>query len=94
MIVTLDMAKRQLRVTSDADDQTVYEKLEQASDLVFDYLKVDADEYETVGGFDDVPTVVAAAILRVLTNLYDEEHEPIDAHVVNMLRRLRDPALA
>ena len=95
MLIDLDSAKRHLRITNDAQDERVHSKVVQASAIVRDYLKVDADEWD----IDDtsaavLPYEIEAAALLVLEALHDGSTEPLSDAVKSLLHRHRDPALA
>jgi hypothetical protein len=126
-LVTEEQALRQLRLVStsiSADELTdVMFKVEQASAIVIDYLKLPdpdttdpnrpspyaptesplgtmpAAPYAPATAWTDTtcPPLVQAAILIVLTALYDgrtPDDELLSGPVMTMLNRLRDPALA
>lgn len=94
-LVTLDEARRHLQLTetdmADADRSAdVASKAEQASEIVVDYI-----ERPEHGWADaDAPFVVKAAVLLVLTALFEQRDEAITDPVRSLLRRYRDPALA
>lgn len=100
LLVGLDQAKRQLRVTHDEDDLDILEKLAEAEDIILVYLKAQADETWTD---DTVPGAVKAAILKQTVFLWrfrgdDEGRQDIDDHglapgVRALLSFYRDPAL-
>lgn len=96
MIVDLEKAKQHLHIVDDNDDENIVTKLEQASAIVLDYLKVDEDTYSLdASPYVEAPKGVQAATLLVLENLYDRSDEdPISNAVRSLLHRLRDPALA
>jgi hypothetical protein len=95
-LVTLEQAKRQLRVDYDDDDSEILLKAEEASDIVVDYIK------RPDHGWSDrtCPGHVRSAVLLVLGNLYGprgddvKTAEPLSQPVMNLLWRERDPALA
>lgn len=90
-LVKLDQAKLRLRLT-EADDYhepDVKMKMEQASDIVIDYIKRSDHEWTD----EDTPPVVQAAILEVVRNLF-EGVDPMPQPVKDLLWRFRDPALA
>ena len=94
MLVDIETAKRHLRIDTDDSDENLARKIEQASAIVRDYLKVDDDEWD----IDDtsasvLPYEVEAAVLLVMEALYDGT-EPLSQAVKDLLHRHRDPALA
>lgn len=96
-LVTEDEARLHLRLDVDAEsppgpvDRLLSMKILQASDIVVDYLKLLDHEWTT----DTCPPTVKAAVLLVLTMLYDHvEDDPLTPGVKNLLQRYRDPALA
>jgi hypothetical protein len=108
-LITLEQAKLQLRLTGTTEhDSDIALKMEQATAIVVDYIKRPDHGWEagspgSPGGGspqDDAEfTIVQAAILEVLTNLFfhrgdDGADGPITPRLESMLRRLRDPALA
>jgi hypothetical protein len=94
-LITLDQAKRHLRMGDDEDEE-IEEKVNEASAIVLDYLKVPADEW-AVGA---VPYLVQAATKLVLGALMENREgnadgpEPLSQAVKDLLHRYRDPALA
>ncbi|HZH10551.1 MAG TPA: head-tail connector protein [Microvirga sp.] len=96
-LITKDQAKQQLRIDFDDQDADLEMKIEQASEIVIDYLKrPDHGWTETT-----VPKPVQAAILLVLTALWDDrdghgdgDYLAPDGPVARLLTRFRDPALA
>lgn len=96
-LVTLQKAKLHLNETSDARDEDIAFKAEQASDIIVDYLKTDEAAAYTI---DTVPKPVQAAVLLMLTHLVESRGEDMDRdeHLWNAIERLlmrfRDPALA
>ena len=96
MIVDLETAKRHLRRTDDDDDENIVSKLEQASAIVVDYLKLDAGTYDVgASPYVEPPQMVQAAVLLTLENLYvNPEEDPLSNAVRSILHRSRDPALA
>lgn len=96
MIVNLQEAKQHLRVDIDDDDDNIVLKRDQAEAIVIDYLKLDAGTYDIdASPYTAPPKPVTAAILMVLTNLYDNpDQDPLSVAVRSILHRLRDPALA
>lgn len=103
-LVTLDVAKFQLRITDTLHDADIQLKMAQATDTVLDYLKHAADPTWTP---DTVPRPVQSAILIYLTHLYEHRGDDMsptasgqtpDADVwlalERLLKRFRDLALA
>lgn len=73
-------------------------KIEQASEIVIDYLKRSESSWEDP---DTVPKPIQAAVLLVLTALWDDREGTGDGDyilpggaVARLLVRFRDPALA
>jgi hypothetical protein len=109
-IVTLAEAKQHLRITSDAENQDLGEKLADAHALVLDYVadsKGDAYQAEMLTWDDEsAPRAVRAAILRQFGDLVrfrGNDDDPaevrvdgttISPRVRQLLRMYRDPALA
>lgn len=104
--ITLDQAKAHLRVDSNVEDDDIQHKLDEAQSIVLDYVKNPLGIWYDTDGVTPLPTPlpIISAIKLVLGNLYlyreggDERYtvhvEPISGAVVNILMRLRDPALA
>lgn len=98
VLITLAQAKHQLVIedsTTDRDSEIIL-KMEEASDIVVNYLKAQADATWTQS---TVPARIRAAILLVLTNLWahrgdSSESDPISDAVASLLMRDRDPAVA
>jgi hypothetical protein len=91
-LVTIEQAKISLRLT-DTDDYhfpNVEMKMEQATDIVVDYIK--RPEHGWTDG--DAPPIIQAAVLEVLRRLFEGLDDPLSNDVKNILRRYRDPALA
>lgn len=97
LLITLAEAKTHLHITTAAHDADITAKLEQAQDIILDFLKHGADPAWTA---DTLPLPVRSAVLLVLTHLYDhrgEDMEPDEAlwtAIGRLLVRFRDPALA
>jgi len=101
-LVTLQTAKDHLQIPTmapgDPDEADVQLKLDQAEAIILDYLKERASE--TWVSPETAPPPVVAAILKMLTALYEHrgDLEETDADlwdaIANLLRRFRDPALA
>jgi hypothetical protein len=111
LFVTLQQAKDHLRIDGSDSDTDVTLKVTQAEAIVTDYLKV--DENMLAGSppawstsspalwTDRDVSVIQAAVLLVLSALYDDEMNRTVADymapggvVALLLARLRDPALA
>lgn len=95
MLIDLQTAKEWLRVRHDDEDALITRLAEQAVGMVVDYIKR-PDHGWTL---ETLPAHVEAAILHVLTRLYDDRSGELDGgpmpqHVKDMLWRERDPALA
>jgi hypothetical protein len=107
-IITLEQANAHLRLDLDMGSPSdpripdVELKMMQAEALILDYLKVGANEILSPSVFNDQDmSVVQAAVLMVLSALYDDEAErTLGAYMAPMgvisllLMRLRDPTLA
>lgn len=97
-LVTLEAAKEHLRIDADDQNDEVTDRINDASDIVIDYLK------RPDHGWTDetVPGQVRASVLLVLGALWVNRDgvgdavdlDPISPAVVSLLRRMRDPALA
>ena len=102
-LVTLDQGKDHLRVQTAAEDNDITTKIEQASGLVVDYLKLSGlpAEWDSPANSPpgkNVPQHVQAAVLLCLGELY-RNRESSSANVLSdavksLLDRTRDPALA
>lgn len=95
-IISLDEAKRHLRVDDSDNDEDILAKTEQAIAIIYGYLK---KPIPNVDGSppDEVDGSAKASILLALTGLYDGRDpatEIITPAIVALLMRLRDPALA
>jgi hypothetical protein len=102
-LVSLAIAKEQLRITDADHDAEITRMSHEATDVILDYLKHGADPAWTP---ETVPLPVQAAILRMLSHLYadrgDREAKETDASadekvwaaIDRLLARFRDPALA
>lgn len=106
-LVTLDQAKRHLRIYHDDENIDVAEKAEQASDIIIDYIK--RPDHGWTNAVDpstpsDAPSLIKAAVLLQLGYIWeyrgDEEPEFVQADgylpraVTSILHRYRDPAYA
>lgn len=93
-LVTMDQARLQLHEVQDDGpvDANIAMKLEQATGIVIDYLKTPDHGWTAL----TVPEPIHAAILLVLTSLYDSPatEDPITPAVESLCRRYRDPAMA
>lgn len=98
-LVSLAMAKRHLHVDGADFDADLQDKLEQASEIVIDYIKrPDHGWTETTS-----PHLIKAAVCIALADLWEQrgsglKETKIDAvlnpTVCNILHRYRDPAFA
>ena len=103
-LVTLKQTKEHLRVTHVADDDDTLGKIEQASAIVLDYLKLDAIPDGWDAGTGDspgrktVPFVVQAAVLLIVGELFKNREasaaDLLSKTVTDLLVRWRDPAFA
>jgi hypothetical protein len=94
MLVDLETTKGHLRMDEDFADDVIYSKIEQASEILIDYLKVDADLWDQDSTeSEEIPKVVEAATLLMVDALFHDE-DPLSDKVRNLVHRLRDPALA
>lgn len=99
-LLTLDVAKRHLRVDHTDDDADITRKIDQASAIVLDYIK----QRDAVWTPDDVPAPIQAAVEIMLSKLYDDRAAGVTDNevamgylpktVTSILHRYRDPALA
>lgn len=96
-LITKEQAKQQLRIDYNDQDADLEMKMEQASDIIIDYLKKPDHGWTN----QTVPKPVQAAILLVLTALWDDRTGSGDGDylapngpVARLLVRFRDPALA
>lgn len=102
-LVTLTQLKDHLRVVDDTEDADIQGKLEMASGIILDYLKLSGIPDTWHGATDDspgtgVPPLVQSATLLVAAELYhNREASAVDVlspGIKDLLRRQRDPALA
>jgi uncharacterized phage protein (predicted DNA packaging) len=109
-LLTLDVAKKHLRVDHADDDADITRKIDQASAIVLDYIKKtigtpDPEDPSIVDWTDaTVPPPVAAAVEIMLSKLYDDRAAGdtdnavamgyLPKTVTSLLHRYRDPALA
>lgn len=95
-LITTDEARRQLRLTEadleNADRAAdVADKAAQASAIIVDYIEATDNEWTS----EDVPLVVKAAILLMLTQLFDDPaNATVSKSIKNLLRRTRPVPLA
>jgi hypothetical protein len=85
-LVDIEMAKSHLRIDSDASDEIISFKIDQASSIILDYLKIDEPP-------DPLPDLVQAATLLCVEALFDGG-DPLNDTVKALLHRKRDPELA
>ncbi len=101
-LVTLEKAKSHLNELGSSRDVDIQEKLDEASDIVLDYLKLDGVPDEWLASASpveyDIPGVIQSATLLVLSELFENREastsDPITDAVARLLMRKRDPALA
>jgi hypothetical protein len=94
MLVDLEKAKGHLRMDDDAADDIIASKIEQASAILINYLKVDADVWDQDSTESvPVPLTVEAAVLLATEALFDGG-EPLSQTVKDLVHRYRDPALS
>lgn len=106
MLVSIDRAKTQEYIIHSEDDLEVALKIQEASDIVLDYIGDRANvnkwsaEYPLPEGSVPVPGVVSAAVLLVFGALWEgregaeDSPEPISPAVERLLRRYRDPVVS
>lgn len=95
MLVTLVQARRQLRDPPAADDTEIGEICERATHILTDFLKVPSDSWQSSAGApESVPPLVEAACLLVVEHLYNGHEVILTQAVKDLVRRVRDPALA
>lgn len=100
--VTLQQAKDHLRLDFDDADDDLELKIDQAFDIITDYLKIDADtrsDWEADPSL--IPARTKAAMLLLLTDLWDVrdgtgdgDYIKADGPIARLLMRQRDPAMA
>lgn len=112
-LVSIRQARHHLRVTFDeTNTEQIYDleqKIQQASAIIFDYLKIPIPEQTspeedspTYDYWSSVPTAipydVKAATLLVVSELWENReattHDCLSPAVKSLLHRHRDPALA
>ena len=100
-LITVEQAATHLRITGSeyADDLEL--KMAQAEALVIQYLKRPDHEWTIETEDDPEFTIVQAAILEVLSNLFGDRGDrdkptdgPLTDRVKRMLSMMRDPALS
>jgi hypothetical protein len=105
VLVSTARAKDHLRVAGVRFDADIDFKIQAASHIVLDYLKIyPPDFYSPVGSAtwedwdaDGAPELVQAATLLVLGELFESREsasDPLSAGVKAILHRYRDPAMA
>jgi hypothetical protein len=102
-LITLFQLKNHLRIVDEVEDADLQGKLEMASAVILDYLKLTGLPDAWQGETDDspgtgVPPLVQAAALLVAGELYKNREasaaDVLSQGVKDLLRRQRDPALA
>jgi uncharacterized phage protein (predicted DNA packaging) len=109
-LLTLDVAKQHLRVDHTDDDADITRKIDQASEIVLDYIKrsgprpTDAEPEPPDWDEATVPPGIAAAVGLMLEELYDDRAAGgasnevamgyLPVKVTAILHRYRDPAIA
>jgi hypothetical protein len=93
----MELAKWQLRIDFNDQNADLEMKMEQASEIVVDYLKRPNHGWTEA----TVPKTVQSAVLLVLTALWDDrsgngdgDYLVPDGPVARLLARFRDPAFA
>lgn len=86
-LITLPEAKDHLRITTTVDDVDLQRKVDQASDVIRDYLKTKNDPTWTDA---TVPPFVKASVCLMLTHLWDHrgEDQAPDAALWDAITRL------
>lgn len=94
MLVDLETAMRDLRISDAANDEDLFDKIEQASGIVADYCKRDLSQFAVDGSsHDELPPAIKSATLLALRALFDGG-DPLNETVKALLHRQRDPAMA
>lgn len=108
-LVTIDQAKRHLRIYHSDEDVDVGEKVSQSSDIIIDYIKRPDHGWSDATNGDpptpsNAPSLIQAAVLLQLGYLWenrgDGEAEFVQADgylpraITSILHRFRDPAYA
>lgn len=82
LLITLEKAKEHLGITHADADGDIYDKAVQASEIVIRHLHSSADDTWTAA---TVPTPIQAAILLVLTHLYEHRgDDPSAGAAINL----------
>jgi Phage gp6-like head-tail connector protein len=96
-LVTLDRAKKHLRITDNDHDDDVLQKIEAASEVITKYYGTTADPaWDTT---NPPPAPVVHAVLVLLTHLYENRGDGMDADadvwlaIRNLLAASKAPAL-
>lgn len=94
--ITIEQAMAHLRVDSDisSDDGDLLSKMDQACDIVLDYLEMPEDSYAPGSESDGAPPRIISATLLVLGELYknrEAQSDPLSQGVWRILNRLRVP---
>lgn len=96
-LISLEEAKRHLRVMHDDDDAEIGDLVESASDMVLDYLKHADTGWDEVG----TPPLIKAATKIILAGLWRDREGTGEGDyfapggaVARILARSRDPAIA
>jgi len=96
VIITLQNAKDQLRITdTDSDEYLTSIGIPAAQEIVASYLKW-GDPWPYDGVATPFPSRIVSATLLVLSSLYEDregDNDPIGPAVVSILTRDRDPCL-
>lgn len=103
-LVTLDLAKQQLRITDNLHDAEVQTAIDEATAVILDYLDTAADPEWTPA---TLPKIVQTAILMFTTHLYEHRgddmsptasgttpDEEVWAAIRRLLARTRDQAIS
>lgn len=90
-LVTLEQAKRHLRVDFDALDDDILLKIDQASMLTLDYVKLPYTSYQDAFGLpQDVPPPLSAGVLLWLGILFKHRdgtfEGPIDGDIPQQVK--------
>lgn len=106
MLVSIARAKAQEYIYHDHDDVEVAAKVQEASEIVLDYIgdRANMNGWSVLDPLPDggapVPGVVSAAVLLVFGALWEgregaeDSPEPISPAVERLLRRYRDPVVS
>lgn len=103
-LVTLEQAKQHLQMDHDLDDALISSKIEQASEIVVDYLKLPGppSEWNSDSAAESpglgVPPLIQSAVLLAVGELYKNREasaaQVLSAGVTSLLHRQRDPSMA